>query len=444
MLGAAFALLVGCRGAAAPSPLSFCEPVPTFADGVQPAAVRHVAVTGDDRSGDGSSEHPFRTMTRAAEGIVPGTAIRLHAGSYDGGNAFADLRGTASAPIWIEGAAGEPRPIIAGGHQAIYLTRVSHIVLRHLEIAHTRDHGINVDDGERVDDPQAAHSIVFDDLMIHDTGERPSGVPDCLKLAGVNDFVVTNSEFSRCGPAGNGAVGVNGVGTHRGRIAGNSFHETGFGAIQFKGASSDIEIAGNELRHTGTRGVNMGGATGGPFFRPPLMTSAPNYEAARIRVSGNVFVGSEAAAAFAGCVDCEFSHNTVVDPEGWVLRILQETVRLNEYTFAAAANGRIANNVFLFERSALNRGEDINVGAGTSSESFALVDNSWYAHDTPEASSPRLPTFRGRATENVEGVRPQFVEDGPNAYRVTASDDRVAPGAPACNRSNAAPAVSRP
>lgn len=52
-----------------------------------------------------------------------------------------------------------------------------------------------------------------------------------------------------------------------------------------------------------------------------------------------------------------------------------ETVKLDAYAFAPAARGVIADNVFYFARSALNAGEDINVGDGTDTGSFSLVRN---------------------------------------------------------------------
>lgn len=413
---AVLSLWTACAAGQAP-PRTPCPPPVTFADGLTPRTVRHVAPGGDDRSGDGSMTRPFRSIQRAARGLTPGTALRLHPGTYEGGVVFDGLRGAATAPIWIEGDPAEARPLIRGGHQGLYMTRVSHLVLRHLEIAGTRDNGINVDDGERVDDPEAAHSVVFDDLDIHDTGRQPSGVPDCLKLAGVNAVVVARSRFSRCGAAANGAAGVNGVGIHRALIQGNRFHDTGFGGIQVKGGSADVEIVGNDFRDAGERAINMGGATGWQFFRPSLRRTEANAEAARIHVRENVFVRGEAAAAFVGCVSCSFTANSVVNPGGWVLRILQESVTRDGVMFAPAGRGRIAGNLFLFARADLNRGEDINVGAGTDTASFELTGNAWFARDAPADSHPRLTTFRGTVRGDEMGEAPIFA-DGPAPYRI--------------------------
>lgn len=388
-----------------------CSAVATFADGKAPAQIRHVSTTGSDTGGDGSATRPFATIARSAQNISPGTAIYVHAGTYPGGTYLTALRGTAAQPIWIVGAPGEARPVLQGGGQGLYLTRPRYVILQNLEIRDTADNGINVDDGEEFANADAARYVLFRDLDVHDTGKRPSGVANCLKMAGLNDFFVLSSSFARCGNGpGSGAVGVDGVGVHNGRLSFNKFLSNGFGGIQFKGGSRDIEIRSNLFHNTGWRGVNMGGSTGEAFFRPPLTASSLSYEAARIQVVANIFNGSETAAAFAGCVDCVFSHNTVINPSKWALRILQETLTVGRYTFAPAGNGIVAGNIFYFRRAELNAGEDINVGANTDPGSFSLVRNLWYAHDDPAQSNPRLPLLRGVRTADVVRTDPNFVD----------------------------------
>src|SRR5262245_49903974 len=83
-----------------------CGPVVTFADGTTPERIRHVATTGSDTAGDGSLSRPFRTIPAAARAISPGTAIHVHAGTYNGDVVLPRLRGTEKRPIWIMGAPG--------------------------------------------------------------------------------------------------------------------------------------------------------------------------------------------------------------------------------------------------------------------------------------------------------------------------------------------------
>ena len=171
----------------------------------------------------------------------------------------------------------------------------------------------------------------------------------------------------------------------------------------------------------------MGVSTGAQFFRPPLAPARANYEATRIRTRSNVFIGGEAAAAFTGCVACEFTHNTVVDPEKWVVRILQETVTLGPYSFGPASDGRIVDNIFYFRRSDLNTGEDVNVGAGTNPASFSIDRNLWYAHDAARQSEARI---RGVAahTNSIVGVDPMFVNVAAHDFHLRRTSVAIARG----------------
>jgi hypothetical protein len=148
-------------------------------------------------------------------------------------------------------------------------------------------------------------------------------------------------------------------------------------------------------------------------------------------MTANVITGGEAAAAFAGCVDCAFVRNTVVDPTRWLLRILQETVALDTYPVAPTSKGTIADNLFYFRRSDVSAGEDINVGDNTQSESFTLSGNVWFAHDEPRRSQPILPTYKGPRTEQIVGVEPTFVNAAAGDFRVPEGAAGFPPGAPA-------------
>ena len=405
---ALFSAACGETAAVSQAALSSCTVAPTFADGKAPNRIRHVAVTGSDTAGDGSAGQPFQTLNRAAQNVSPGTVVYLHAGTYSGGVLLANTRGTADAPIWISGAPGESRPVIKGGGDALHFVRPRYLVIQDLDIRDAGGNGVNVDDGDEVTNADAARFVVLQRLAIDNAGVHPAGIADCVKLAGVSDVAVLHSTIGRCGNGpGSGAVGVGGVGVHRATVAFNQFVGNGYGAVQFKGGSDEVDVVGNVVRDAGSRGVNMGGSTGPEFFRPPLTTARPNYEAARIRVRANRFIGGEAAAAFTGCIDCEFTHNVVVDPTRWVIRVLQETVSLGQYAFAAASRGLIADNIFYFRRADVNTGEDINVGVGTEPASFSLRRNLWYAHDAPRESNPRIAPLRADRDVKV-GVDPQL------------------------------------
>ena len=395
-----------------------CDRLEVFGRGLSPTSEIHVATSGNNSTGDGSPGNPYATIGRAVLDAAPGSAIRVHSGTYSGGIYLSDLAGTATAPIWIGGSPGEPRPVIDGGGEGLHLTRAKYLVIHDLEVRNAADNGINADDGGDYGDPLATHHVTFRDLWIHDIGS--GGNQDCLKLSGLDDYAVVLSDFSNCGGGFSGS-GVDHVGCHDGLIARNTFHDLSANAVQSKGGSEAIEIRWNRFTDAGDRGLNLGGSTGFTFFRPPLSTTLPNAEARNLTVVANVFEGSYAALAYVGCVGCVVANNTIIDPENWILRILQETVTSPPYTFEACRDGVFVNNIVVFDRSSLST--TLNIGPNTAPETFTFASNLWYAWDNPALSQPTLPVVE---SNGIYGQDPQL---GPG-YRID-------PGSPAAGSGEA-------
>jgi hypothetical protein len=393
-----------------------CDRLEAFGRGLSPAAELHVATWGNNTTGDGSPGNPFATIARAAQEAVPGTAIRVHSGSYAGGTYITDLTGTAGAPVWVGGAPGEPRPVIDGGGEGLHLVRARYVVVHDLEVRNAANNGINCDDGGDVANPLASHHLSFKGLSIHDIGG--TGNQDCLKLSGINEYTVALSEFALCGGSSSGS-GVDHVGCHDGLIARNVFHDLSANAVQSKGGSEALEIRWNRFSDAGERGLNLGGSTGFDYFRPPLSTTVPNAEARGLIVVGNVFEGSTAALAYVGCVGCVVANNTIVDPENWILRILQETVTSPPYTFEACRDGVFVNNLVVFDRSALST--YLNIGPNTAPDTFTFEANLWYARDNPAQSQPNLPVAEA---DGIYGEDPLL---GPG-YRISAASPAAGSG----------------
>jgi hypothetical protein len=392
-----------------------CGPPQTFEHGKTPSAQLHVTTDGSNTPDCGALASPCATLAYAANLATPGTAVVIHAGTYAGGGFISGLSGTEAAPIWIGGAPGEARPLIDGGGQAFQLSEARYVIVHDLEVANSTQNGINADDGGNYDDPDAARFLVFRNLYIHDVGA--GGNQDCLKISGLDDYWVLDSEFTRCGAGGSA---VDHVGCHAGVIYGNHFHELGSNAIQCKGGAEDIEIRANLFEDAGQRGINMGGSTGFEFFRPSLSSDSPNAEARDIRVIANVFRGGVTPFAFVGCVDCVAANNVIDSPSNWVFRILQETVSNNEYEFLPASHGRFINNIVHFDGQV---GTAVNVGVNTDPDSFILANNLWYRYDNPAQSSPPggLPVPE---SDGIIGEDPLFVDVG-------AGDFRLGPRSPA-------------
>ena len=419
----AMLLLSGPAGTVRADPTVFT--ITTFETGKQPTKLIYVAVTGHDDTGNGNPGNPYASLERAAQDVVPGAAIRLHTGTYAGGTYLENLEGTAAAPIWIGGVEGETRPVIEGGGEGIHLVRARYVIVHNLEVRNTDDNGINSDDGGDYANAEAAQYQIFRNLYIHDVGG--SGNQDCLKLSGVNDYFVLDSEFAFCGGGGSGS-GIDHVGCHQGLIAGNFLHNMNLSAnaIQVKGGSEDILIYANDMWNCGERALNIGGSTDFAYFRPPLSTTQPNYEARNIRVIANVFEGSVTPLAFVGAVDSLAANNTLVNPTNWLMRILQETTTSGDYEFMACGNNTVVNNLFYFNRADLST-EDINIGADTAPDTFTFSNNLWYAHNDPAQSQPDLPVVE---TAGIVGQDPQLVNPSTGNFHILTSSPASGSGIP--------------
>jgi|688.fasta_scaffold161482_2 hypothetical protein len=329
-------------------------------------------------------------LRQALAAATPGTVIRLAPGQYQPVIYVKDVKGAADKPIVIEGGDPANPPVFTGGNEALHVTSCSHLVLRNLVLRGQQDNGLNIDDGSQ---PGSAHHILVENVRVEDVG--PQGNHDAIKLSGLDDF-----EIRGCTCHGWGGQGIDMVGCHRGLIVGCTLTgKQGFTqntGLTAKGGSREITVRGCRFDHASDRGVNAGGSTGDPFFRP---LDAP-YEAAAIIVEGCTFHGGETPIAFVGVDGAVFRFNTVYDPGKWICRILQERP---DPRFARCRDGRIERNIFVFR--AANVGDPVNIGPDTKPESFIFKDNLWFAVDNPPASRLRLPTAE---QGGVHGIDPQF------------------------------------
>ncbi len=396
--------------------------VNTFETGKVPIQEIHVAESGNNSTGDGSLGTPYASIGRAVQDALPGTAIRVHAGTYPGGTYISSLSGTETNPIWIGGAPGEVKPVFNGGATGMQFSRVRYLIIHDLVVQNASANGINTDDGGEYADPDITRHIIFRDLEIHDIGG--TGNQDCLKLSGVDDYFVLDSSFARCGGGFSGS-GIDHVGCHSGLLQGNYFESMSGNAVQAKGGSEDIRVHANWIVDGGQRAFNIGGSTGFEYFRPPLSTTEPNYEARNIQVTANVIEGSVAALAFVGAVDSLAANNTIINPTNWLLRILQETITTGSYEFLACADNTVVNNLFYFDRSDLS--VHVNIGSNTDPGSFTFANNLWYAHDNASNSQPNLPVSE---TDGIVGQDPQLVSPGSDNYHLLNTSPAIGTGQP--------------
>jgi len=391
-------------------PVAFSLPGP-FPMDVQPLTTIHVATNGNNTTGNGSFAQPYRTVQRAGQDALPGVEILIHPGVYSGGEFINNLTGAATNPIWIRGISATNRPLFSGGSEGFHFTKARYVMIQNIEVAHATANGINCDDGGEYANADASGFLVFSNVFIRDIGS--GGNQDGLKLSGIRDFYVYNTEITRCGGAASGSA-IDMVGCHRGLIQSGSFYDLSANAIQAKGGSSDIEIRQCIISNAGHRGVNAGGSTDFEFFRPPLATNQLNYEASNIRLYSSIIMGCTASVAFVNCVDGVAANNTIIEPTRWVFRILQETTTASGYVFAPCRSNTFQNNIVYYNDAVLN--QYVNIGANTEPGTFFVRNNLWYPYDNPGASPYALP---GLVTNNRYGQDPLFIQPSQQNYRIT-------------------------
>jgi len=318
----------------------------------------------------------------ALAAAAPGTTLRLAGGRYAGGFYAKGLRGEQGKPIVIEAADPKNPPVLGDAATGLHLASPSHVELRGLVFTGLTANGVNIDDTAG----GAAQHVALRNLKFTAIGSN--GNHDALKLSGVDDFQVAGCEFDGWGTGG--GSGIDMVGCHRGVIETCSFGGTDSmqsNGVQAKGASSGIVIRRNQFADTGGRGVNIGGSTGMPFFRPPLAPGGGNAEARDVRVEGNTFSGTMAPVVFAGADGAVARFNTIENPRRWSVRILQENAGPE---FVPCRKGVFSDNRIIFRSDQCPDG-GINIGGGTAPESFTFSQNWWHCTDRPDRSRPRLP-----------------------------------------------------
>jgi len=339
----------------------------------------------------------IRQLARSAK---PGAMITIAPGEYQGGLWLQDLHGSEGKPILIRGSDPKNPPRFTGG-SGVHLSKVSHLVLKDIEIARVSANGLNVDDGGNVTAP--SHHVRLENITVTDT---PKGNNDGIKLSGLREFQVVNCRVERWGGSA-----VDMVGCHNGLIEDCLFRSGGDTGVQAKGGTSRVVIKRNRFVDPGQRGVNLGGSTGLEFFRPTLsgIPDGSKAEAAQLVVENCTFIGGVASVAFVGVDGAVVRKNLFYKPQRWVARILQET---RQPGFVRCRNGEFSDNFVVFESSWASGG--FNVGDGTEPNTFAFSKNQWFCSDDPRRSKPTTPVSE---VGGIYGVDPEVSIDAEGRLR---------------------------
>jgi len=324
-------------------------------------------------------------LRKALSQLKSGTVLKIAPGDYPGGHHVTGVEN-----LTIEALDPKQPPHFKGAANGWQFSRCTGLTLRHLRISGQTGNGLNLDDGGELAKP--VQGITIEHVEISDIG--PTGNHDGIKCSGLVGLTIRH-----CTLTGWGGQGIDFVGCHQALITGCRFiGKTGFSAtagIQLKGGTSEVTIEKCHFERGGERPLNIGGSTGLAYFRP----QGALHEAKNITVRDNIIEGSSCAAAFVGVDGAQFSGNTILFPEKWIFRILQET---REPGFAPCRNVLIKDNKIIFKRAQVQT--EINLGSGTAVETFRFENNRWYAEDKPQSSKPKLPV---EETAGVYGSDPR-------------------------------------
>ena len=336
-------------------------------------------------------------LGNALNAASDGDRILLAPGTYAGGHFKSGLTG-----VTIRSQFQNNRATISGGTNGFQLSDANRVTIEHLNFQGQTGNGINIDDGGTFNTP--SQNITLRNISVRDiatTGNR-----DGIKLSGVTGFVIDRVEVSNWG---NGGSAVDMVGSHNGIIQNSHFrHDTigvGGSGLRPKGGSKNITIRANrvELPNGNGRAIQAGGSTDSQFFR--FIDGDSGYEAASIRVEGNVVVNGNSAFSFVNINGGLFHSNYAYRPSGWLVRILNENPG---NSIVDTQNGKVNSNLMVYNDTDGEFSTAVNVGPETLPDTFMFDGNKWYNIADPANSTPNLPVTE---TNGTYGEPPAYAVD---------------------------------
>lgn len=280
-----------------------------------------VSPDGNDSTGSGSIQSPFKTIQHVLDNIAQsGDTITLRAGTY---NEQVRIR---IPSITIRSMSGEWAKISNAPNLDPYDSIIS--VLFDVESKGSRLQRVEVTGGfyaiaffsqwdwdETPLDNDTATNIIIEDCKIHDTGR------DSVKLpAGCDDITIRRCEIYNSGvgyPPGTpddekNAEGIDVVNSDRVVVQDCYIHDVASTGIYMKGGSTDGIIERTRVENCGSIGIAVGFDTSPEFFD---MRVNPDYYENIRGVVRNCFVSNTKYAGIAlyGSKDALMFNNTIVN-----------------------------------------------------------------------------------------------------------------------------------
>lgn len=280
----------------------------------------HIAVTGDDASGDGSAAAPYRTIQHVLDNVAgPGATLLVHAGQYD------EAIRIRHKDLTLQSAPGEKAhiacPISIDENAPILCVEIDAeapgVTLRGLEVSggfYAIFLGSQWDYDDTPLDNLTAHDILIEDCVLHDTGRDVIKVP-----AGCDDVTIRRCEIFNSGmgyPEGTpkeekNAEGIDAVNADRMHVSDTYIHDAATSCLYVKGGSIGTVIERTRVERCGDLGIVLGFDTSPEFFD---LTANPGYYeniGGVVRNSVIIDTGLAGLGLYA-TRDAHLLHNTVI------------------------------------------------------------------------------------------------------------------------------------
>lgn len=280
----------------------------------------HVALNGDDASGDGSAAAPFRTIQYALDNAAgPGSVVLVHEGTYEEAIRIRHSGSTVQAapgehahvacPVSID----EDAPVLCVEIDA----ETTGVTLRGLEVSggfYAVYLGSQWDYDDTPLDNLTAREVLIEDCVLHDSGRDVIKVP-----AGCDDVTIRRCEIYNSGMGyppetpqeEKNAEGIDAVNADRMHVADTYIHDTATSCLYVKGGSIGTVIERTRAERCGDLGIVLGFDTSPEFFDT---TANPGYYENIGGVIRNCVIADTGLAGLGlyATQDAHLLHNTVL------------------------------------------------------------------------------------------------------------------------------------
>ncbi|MGY0557203.1 right-handed parallel beta-helix repeat-containing protein [Lysobacter sp. A421] len=284
-----------------------------------------VSPTGNDATGDGRLQSPFRTIKHLLsqnEGIARrGDTIILR--GPPGNNTYNECDVRLRVTLTLQSYPGERAHIHCDIHTPDSVTiqidpDASGSALRNLEISGGSVYGVMMQTNWYQGDDEGrtgASHIVLEDLVIHDTGR------DGIKITPKsNNVTIRRTEIYNTGaiyPPGTptddmNADGIDNVNGSAMVVEDSYLHDIATTGLYFKGGAADVVVQRNRIEDTGAAGILVGFDTSPEYF--DISINPRYYESIRGVVRNNVIRNTAyAGIGLYAAKDAVVANNTIID-----------------------------------------------------------------------------------------------------------------------------------